>query len=244
MNNSKILSSSNYRILRNGKIITLRKHLVKKKKKIPSFKKDEKSSLLKITPSKLNRLKFINNKMSREIILTNDFGHLVDNRSLYMLLKKMPSLINSVQFNNNISNKSCYTNLEEYIELNELQIYNALQPKVESNVQLITKVNSEQKVIPLQSVNKNKNVKTNFADRSTSNQNTDVRMTRGKTIKLQREERRQLDKIIFDKFPNNTFKILDIQLDDITEEVKFLRTLGLICRFKCPLSPVKLKSKP
>jgi len=212
---------------------------MEKKKKMLDLKKGNK--LFNTSPN----LQFTKKNGSHEMKVTNNCSCSVDNHSLYLLLEKIPSLINSVQFNNdnNNSSKNCYTNLEDFIELNELQIYNELQPKILSKVQLISKVKSEETVIPLHSVNKKKHLKTKSLDRSVSNQNNDVRMTRGKTIRLQTEERKKLDKIIFDKYPNNTFKMFAIRLDDITEEVKFLKTLGLICRFKCPLSPAKLKTR-
>lgn len=245
MKDSQILFYSNHKKLRNGKIITPRKkNSIQKKKKILNFKKDKKLSLFKTSPIEQDSL---NKKNSFDMTVTKHYGNLVDNRSLYILLEKIPSFITDVHFgngNNNNSNKYCYTNLEDYIVLNELQIYNDLQPKVESRAQLITKVKSKKPDVPLGSVNTEKNLQTKSSENhSVTDQNIDVRMTRGKTVKYQIEERKQLDKIIFDKFPNNTFKMFVIQLDDITEEIKFLRTLGLICRFKCLLTPAKLKNK-
>jgi len=241
MKHPQTILSENHKILRNGKIITPKKTPVGKKKKMLDLKKGDK--LFKTNPN----LQFRKKNDSLEMAVTDNCSHSVDNHSLYLLLEKIPSLINDVQFNNNNNNnnnnKNCYTNLEDFIELNELQIYNELQPKILSKVQLISKVKSEETVIPLNSVNKKKHLKTKPLDHLVSNQNNDVRMTRGKTIRLQREERKKLDKIIFDKYPNNTFKMFAIRLDDITEEVKFLKTLGLICRFKCPLSPAKLKTR-
>ncbi|CAI6356567.1 unnamed protein product [Macrosiphum euphorbiae] len=89
----------------------------------------------------------------------------------------------------------------------------------------------------------NKSVlKSESSDHSVINQTPDVRITRLKTMKLQTEERKQMDQVFFDKFPNTTFKMFAIKLYDINEEVKFLRTLGLICRFKCPFTS-KVKKK-
>lgn len=124
---------------------------------------------------------------------------------------------------------------------NELKIYNELEPKKEINTELVPTKNTIQTAIPPISSSKKNNINNNT--NSVTNQNSDVRITRGKTIQLQIEERKQLDQIIISKFPNYTFKMSEIKLDDISEEAKFLRTLGLICRFKCPLTTCKLRKK-
>lgn len=243
-------SSSSIRKLRNGKILSPRKNTRAKKKSIIKTKNGNQLPFLK-TSNDLDCFHLKNEKeiLSHEMMVTNKkYNNLVKNRELYILLEKIPSsIINKVPLddqNINNNNKNCYTNLEDYIQLNEVQIYNELKPKIETKPDPIKSGKIKRTVIPSKSLKKNTyfETETKTCDHdSSTNQDTFVRMTRRKKIQLQTEERKQLDKIMFDRFPNNTFKMFCIQLDDITEEVKFLRTLGLTCRFKCPLSNCKIK---
>lgn len=248
---SEITLSSNHRILRNGKIINSRKNAVKKKKPVlkTQTKNDNQLSFFKRSQGDLNKLQNKNKKKITEVV-NNNYNNLIKSHDSYLLLLKWPSIFNHVllgdqiynNFNKNV-NKNCYTNLEDYIQLNEVLIYNELEPKIEIGQELITTKKTKQSIIPLNSLKNKKKFKTKTLNNSVTNHNFDVRITRGKSIKLQAEKRKQLDKVIFDKFPNNKFNMIAIQLNDINKEVQFLRTLGLICRFKCPLSPVKLKRK-
>lgn len=218
--------------LRNGKIVASKKCSIKKKC-TPTIKSDLTNVHIKCEDN------------SQDIVTTS-YEQLLDNHQLYFLLHKFPPtpIINSVPIDyQNNNHKNGYTNLEDYIQLNEVQIYNALEPKLETNSKLIIKKKTKRTVIPSKPLNKKNCIKTENYNLVASN-NTDARITRGKTIKLQKEERKQLDQMMFDKFPNNTFKMFAIQLDDITEEVKFLKKLGLTCRFKCCLNKTcKVKKK-
>ncbi|XP_060847432.1 LOW QUALITY PROTEIN: uncharacterized protein DDB_G0286175-like [Rhopalosiphum padi] len=242
MKKSMILSTYNPRILRNGKIVIQKKKYTTQKKSISKKKINNKLSFLKTSSNNISNL---NLKNKNELMAASNYNHILDNRHLYVLLTRLPpTVINGDLFddqNNNNNNKN-YTKLENYIQLNELQIYNKLEPKIDKSEMLTATKETKQTSIKSNSFNDKSIMKAKTCDHSVINQSPDVRITRGKTIKLQTEERKQLDQIIFDKFPNNTFKMFAIQLSDINEEVKFLRTLGLICRFKCPFN-CKIKKK-
>lgn len=247
MKTSEISSSSNLRILRNGKIVIPSKNALIKKTSVMKMKINNQLFFPKTRQKDLSTLHNKNKNDSHEIMVTTAYDHLFDNRSLYILLEKLSwPVINNIKVtlddqNNNNSNKNCYKNLENYIQLNELQIYNELEPK-KGQLQLDSTEKTIQTALPLNSLSKKNSVRTD--SNSVTNQNIDVRITRGKTMKLQMEERKQLDQIMFSKFPNNTFnKMFVIKLDDISEEAKFLSTLGLTCRFKCPLTTCKFKKK-
>ncbi|VVC29537.1 Hypothetical protein CINCED_3A016715 [Cinara cedri] len=146
-----------------------------------------------------------------------------------------------------IQNKDCdeqnnhhsYNKLENHIQLNEVQIYNNHETKIlEKKSGLITV--EKPKPVPSNSINKNKKLKTNLVN----DQIINPRITRSETIKLQTEERKRSDQVLIDKFPKNIFKNVVIQLYDIVEQIKFVRMLGLICRFKCSLTNSKIKKYP
>lgn len=61
---------------------------------------------------------------------------------------------------------------------------------------------------------------------------TDAPITRSKTIKLQEEERKQLDQILIDKFSHKKFINLTVEIEDFIIKTKFFKTLGLIPRNK------------
>lgn len=247
MKTFKISPSSNPRILRSGKIVSPRKNAMIKKKAVLKMKIDNQFFFPKTSQKDLSTLHDKNKNGSHDIMVTTAYDHLFDNRGLYILLKELSwPVLNDIKVtlddqNNNNCNKNCYKNLEDYIQLNELQIYNELEPKKERNTELITTKKAIQTAITPNIMSKKNKTKAN--SNSVTNQNIDVRITRGKTIKLQIEERKQLDQIMFSKFPNNTFKMFVIKLDDISEEAKFLSSLGLTCRFKCPLTTYKLRKK-
>lgn len=236
MKNSMILSANKPRILRNGKIVISKKEKnTIKKKHIPKKKINNKLSFVKRSSNNISNL-----SVKNEMMIASNYNHMFDNsREIYVLLTKLPpSIINKFSLNdhnNNNLNKN-YTKLEDYIQLNELQIYNKLEPKVEKCHMLTDTKETEQMCMASNSFNNKSVLKAKTCDHTEVNQTQDVRITRGKTMKLQTEERKQLDQIMFDKFPDNTFKMFAIKLYDINEEVKFLRTLGLICRFKCPFT--------
>ncbi|XP_025198368.1 uncharacterized protein LOC112596786 [Melanaphis sacchari] len=242
MKKSIILSTSKPRILRNGKIvITKNKNIVKKKSNFKE-KINDKLSFIKTSSNEISN---INVKNKNELVVASNYNHIFENRHVYVLLTKLPSplVIDRDLFNdlNNNNNKN-YTKLEDYIQSNELQIYNNLEPKIEKSKMLTATKKTKQTGMTSSSLDNKSISKTKSRNHSIINQTSDVRITRGKTIKLQTEERKQLDQIMFNKFPDSTFKMLAIQMYDINKEVKFLRTLGLICRFKCPLN-CKTKKK-
>lgn len=230
MNKTDLRSSS--KKLRNGKILPEQNNSITIK---PKLKMKTASNDLKNMFSK-------NKQDSPKITLTTRYGHLFDNRELVILINRIPtSLKNSVSTEDQINNKNCYTNLEDCIQQNEIQIYNKHEPK-KTETDLITRK-------PKRTIMQSKPLKKqNNLDITTNSDNYDKKsdsiITRRKTVMLQTEERKQLDQMMFNKFPNNTFKMLcAIQLDDINEEAKFLRKLGLTCRFKCPLSTSNVKKK-
>jgi len=234
------------RKLRNGKVLNPNKNSLIEKKSTVKTKNDNQVSFLKRTSSNLNSLFVKNKNNSHEMTVNTNCGHLFDSRELIILLNKIPpSIISRVSFDdqsNNYknNNKNCYKNIEDYIQLNEVQIYNELEP-IKTETDLISR-KTKRASIPSRSLKKQNNLKIKLLDQSEINEKcSDSRITRGKTIMLQTEERKQLDQIIFNKFPENTFKMFAVQLDDFTEEVKFLRKLGLTCRFKYPLSTCKVK---
>lgn len=242
MNKSKNLSVPIQ--LRNGKIVTSRKSSVKKKC-TPMTKDDETLLFNKTSLSALSNLHVKCEDNSQDIVTTR-YKKLLNNHHLYFLLQKFPPspIINPFPIDyQNTNHKNGYTNLEDYIQLNEVQIYNEPESKLETKSELVITKKAKRTILPSKPLNKKNCVKTEKYNLVT-NKNSDIRMTRGKTIKLQKEERKQLDQMMFDKFPNNTFKMFAIQLDDITEEVKFLKKLGLTCRFKCLLNKTcKVKKK-
>jgi len=240
MKKSMVLSAYKPRVLRNGKIVTSQKNNIIQKKSISKKKINNKLSFLKKSSNDISN---INVKNKNEIMVASNYNHMLDNRELYVMLTKLPpSITNGNLFDdykNNNSNKN-YTKLEDYIQLNELQIYNKLEPEMEKCHMLAA--TKENKPNTSNSFNNKGVLKAKTCDHLVVNHTPDVRITRGKTIKLQTEERKQLDQIIFNKFPNNTFKMFAIQLYDINEEVNFLRKLGLTCRFKCPFT-CKIRKK-
>ncbi|XP_022181392.1 putative uncharacterized protein DDB_G0286751 [Myzus persicae] len=242
MKKSMVLTAYKPRILRNGKIVISKKKNTIRKKPAPKEKINNKLSFLKTSSNDIINL---NVKNKNDMMVASNYNHIIlDNRNLYVMLTKLPPSIsnrNLFDHNNNNNNKN-YTKLEDYIQSNELQIYNKLEPKIEKCHMLTTRKETKQTRITSDSFNNKSVLKSTTSDHSVANQTPDVRITRGKSVKLQTEERKQLDQIIFDKFPNNTFKMFAIKLHDINEEVKFLRTLGLICRFKCPFT-CKIKKK-
>lgn len=240
MKKSMVLSVNKPRILRNGKILISKKKNTLKKKSLPKEKINNKLSFLKTSSKDISNLNVKNNN---KMMVPSNYNHIFDKSHLFVMLSKLPpSIIYGDQFdyNNSNNNNKNYTKLEDYILLNELQIYNKLEPKKEKCLMLTATKEPKQTRMTSNSFNNKSILKSETC--SEVNQTPDVRITRGKTIKLQTEERKQLDQIIFDKFPNNTFKMFAIKLYDINEEVKFLRTLGLICRFKCPFTS-KVKRK-
>lgn len=234
------------RKLRNGKVLNPNKNTLIEKKSTVKRKNDSQVALLKRNSRNLNSLSVINKNNSHEMTVNSKYGHLFGSRELVILLNKLPpSIITRVSFgdqSNNYKNnkKNCYKNIEDYIQLNEVQIYNELEPiKTETN--LISR-KTKRAIMPSRSLKKQNDLKTKLLDHSVVNEKcSETRITRGKTIMLQTEERKQLDQIIFNKFPENTFKMSAVQLDDFTEEVKFLKKLGLTCRFKYQLSTCKVK---
>lgn len=239
----EILSSSNHRILRNGKIVTKKKN--NKKKFIPKSVND-KSSILPTTSSDLKNV-IVKSKNDYHKVMERNYKNILGNRELCILLTKIPlSQTYKVPFDdkNNNSNKNGYTSIEDYIQLNEVQIYNELEPKIEKKSELPkTTGNAEQTIIPSNGFKKKINLETKRYKSLITHQNNEVRVTRGKTIERKTEERKQLDQLMFDKFPKNTFKMFAVELNDISEEVKFLKTLGLTCRFKCPLTTTTCRLK-
>lgn len=238
MKTSEILSTSNFRVLRNGKIVLPKKeNTIIKKKSIMKIDNNDNLSFLKKGCSDVSNLHVKNLNDSHEMMMTTTNYNFDD---LCILFKNLPNSVihEGPLFNkkNNSSNKNDYTNLEDYIQLNEVQICNKLETKTEIKPELLTMKKVEQKAVTSKSSNKKNNEKSKKVGCSVDYHNSGVRMTRGKIIKLQTEERKQLDQIIFNKFPKIKFKMFAIQLDDIYKEVKFLRTLGLTCRFKSPLT--------
>lgn len=232
MNKADLRSSS--KKLRSGKILTDKNNTIitiKPKLKI-------KNKEIKTASNDLKNLLSKTKQNSHKMTLTTKYDHLFDNRELVILLNRIPTddQIN----NNNFNNKNGYTNLEEYIEQNEVQIYNKHEPK-ETNTNLITR-KPKRTILQSKPLKKQNNLEITNSDNY--DKKSDSIITRRKTVMLQTEERKQLDQMMFDKFPNNTFKMLcAIQLDDINEEAKFLRKLGLKCRFKCSLSTSNIKKK-
>lgn len=235
-------STSNLRVLRNGKIVSPKNNTIIKKKSIEKTNNNDHLSILKKGPSSLSNIPVKNLNDSHEMMVSTTNYEL---RGLCILLKKLPETNEGLfdyQKNNN-NNKNCYTNLEDCIKLNEVQIYNKLEAKTEIKPELLTLKKANETVVSPNSLNKKNTLRTKKVGGSIDNQNFEVIMTRGKIIKRQTEERKQLDQIIFNKFPKTTFKMFAIKLDDFSEEVKFLRTLGLICRFKSPLTTYRTKKK-
>lgn len=232
MNKTDLRSSS--KKLRNGKVLNKKNNTIitiKPKLKIKNIK-------IKTASNDLKNLLSKNKQNSHKMTLTTKCGNLLDNRELVILLNRIPTddQIN----NNNMNNKNCYTNLEEYIQQNEVQIYNKHEPK-ETKTDLITR-KPKRTIMQSKPLKKQNNLEITNSDNY--DKKSDSIITRRKTVMLQTEERKQLDQMMFDKFPNNTFKMLcAIQLDDINKEAKFLRKLGLTCRFKCPLSTSSIKKK-
>lgn len=233
---------------RNGKVSSKKKNSSTKNKSTVKTKNDNPVSFLRRTSNNLNPSLVVNSKNnSHEISVNKNCGNLVGCRELVILLKKIPpSIITRVSFDNQTvnsknSNKNCYTNLEDYIQLNEVQIYNELKP-MNTNTDSISK-KTKRAILPSKSLKKHTDLKATIDHPEMNKTLSDTRITRGKSILLQTEERKQLDQMIFNKFPENTFKMFAVQLDDFTEEVKFLSNLGLTCRFKCKLSTRNVKKK-
>lgn len=126
--------------------------------------------------------------------------------------------------------------------MNKNQLFD-LEPNIDTKSELPKTKNTKHTTSLLNEFENNSNLKTKGFDHSVLKQNSGKRMTRGKTIKRITEERKQLNQLILDKFPNVKFKIFSIRLKDIYEEIKFLKTLGLKYRFACPLTTRKSKKR-
>ncbi|XP_050438214.1 probable WRKY transcription factor protein 1 [Adelges cooleyi] len=241
-----------HRILRNGKI------LIPTKKKLKKKNTNSNSQMSHNNCIKANYIGY-NNTNDTDIYdkLLNKYDHVLNGRKLFIVLTKLPSISqtqllpnhpnfnknnkkntnNTTNNNNNKSNnnnnyRNGYKKLENFISSNEIQIYDNLGIKMNFKSQLNVAKNQELQIPTptiVNSINKIKIVKQ-------KDEQVDKRITRGKSIKQKSEERKQLDKIMFDKFPNNTFKKFAVRLDDISKEVKFLSSLGLTFRCKCPLT--------
>lgn len=143
--------------------------------------------------------------------------------------------------NNDDGNLNNYRNLKDNIDGAHVSREHPQKIKTVSKAKTIKKTKSK-----CQSSNCKKEkytLKTQMYDHSIISQDTDVRFTRSKKIKLQEENRKQLDKILLDKYCDKIIKTTFVQLDNITEKAKFLSKLGLTCRFKCPLSVLKKNCK-
>lgn len=170
-------------ILRNGKVVLLsNKRIIKRR--------NAKLSFCRIHTRNFNRFSIKNNTGSNKIIVTSDQ--------------------NSDEINQHCHNIG-YTNLENHVQLNEIQVYNYLKPVM---------VEEKPKPELSNSLNKKKNLKA-------INQITNRCITRNEALKLQIENRKKLDQVMIDKFPNITFKNVVIQLCDIFKQIKFLKNLGL-----------------
>lgn len=203
----------------------------------PTKYDDNGLSLNKRSSRKLNGL-HVNNKNDSDKKLKITKNNNLQKGNLYILLTRLPFTNSKIIFNSSNNNTNGYTNLENYIRFNEVQICDKIVLKLEpTTLKNEQREETQQKVI----TPKADRLKNKISNHSVTNQNADQRITRGKALKLQTEKRKQLDKIMFDKFPKNTFKMFAIQLNDINKEVEFLRTLGLICRFKSSLSVGKIK---
>jgi len=181
----------------------------------------------------------LNVKNNNEIMVPFNYNHNIDNRNLCVMPNKQPpSIIYGGPFddNDNNNNKN-YTKLEDRdILLNEFKTCPELEPKIDKCHMLTVTKETKQTRMTSNFFNNKRVLKAEICDNLIVDQTPDVRITRGKIIKLQREKRKQLDQKLLDKFPKNTFKKFNIKVYDIKKEVKFLRTLGLIYRFKCPFS--------
>lgn len=140
--------------------------------------------------------------------------------------------------NNNQNKNIGYTNLENLVELNKTQVYKYLKPMVvENKSELITVENT--KPVPSTNSLKGKNcLKTNYI-----NNRFNGPITRSEAVKIRAENKKKLEQVMIDKFPKNTFKNVVIHLWDIVEQVKFLKTLGLVYRYKCSFTNCKIKNK-
>lgn len=118
-----------------------------------------------------------------------------------------------------------------------------LEPNIEIKSESSKTKNAKRKMLPLNFFDQNNNLKTKDLDNSVLNKNYDLRMTRGKAAKLKQEERKQLDQILIDKYPNVKIKTCSVQLNNVNEQIKFLKTFGLKYRFELLLTNCKSKKK-
>lgn len=137
--------------------------------------------------------------------------------------------------NNDDSNRNNYRNLKDDIDRAH-DVSHEYSPKIKSVSWAKTVKKTKSNCQPSKCTKEKCTSQTEIYDDSIINQNTDARLTRNMKIKLQKEERKQLDDVLLEKYRDKIIKTPIIQLDNITEKAKFLSTLGLTCRFQCPLS--------
>ncbi|XP_050529593.1 uncharacterized protein LOC126899092 [Daktulosphaira vitifoliae] len=239
-------SKYHHKTLRNGKILIPRKTKMEKKITIKA-KNNIQLPLEKIKIDrfkvKLNSVSDINKNDIPNVKVSNNTERILNGRKLYIVLTKLPLSIGNressiIDDQNNNYSRNGYKKLENFINYNEIQIYNNHEFGFTSGRDKYPK-NSQSISLPiLQNGSSKKKV---IKQKKLVDEQINERITRGKIIKQKTEERKQLDKIMFDKFPKDTFKKLDVQLNDISKEVKFLSTLGLRCRCKCPLTNGKIR---
>lgn len=241
MKTSEILSSSNLRTLRNGKTVSPGKIVMRKKKSMLKIKNVEQLVHPKISQSDLSIL-HVENKNNFNASVCDLLGI----RELYILLENVswPVINNEKNTLHDQNNNKRYKNSEDCNQFNEFQFFNEQEQKKETKSELVnTKTFLPTAISPSNLIKKN-GIQTGTKTNSAINKYTDVRITRGMTTKLKIEEREQLNQKLINKFPDITFNKCFVKLDDISEKAKFLKTLGLTCRFKSSLTTLKLKRIP
>lgn len=227
INKSRTSAVSDHRILRNGKIIFTQRNIVMKKKS----KSGNTRSSTRITTCDKKRKQF-----------NTVYNNL--NSDVNTIVQKVPFTILNQFSDCSLNNKNNSTRLENNTRFNQTQTpCNVAVPEINIITKKKTKpfnssllmLNKSLVSTLSKSLKKKNTLKTEILHKTVNNK-TDLCVRRAKKAKLEVEQQRQLDQILFNKYNCNFLKMLTVRIDDISKKAKFLSLLGLTCSFKCALS--------
>lgn len=223
INKSTTSTVSDHKVLRNGKIIITQRNIIMKKK---SKSRNTRSS---------TRITTCDKKQKQFNTVNNNLNSDVDT-----MVQKVPFTKLNQLSACSLNNKNNPTRLDNITGFNQTQAScNVVVPEIniitnkktepfDSSLLMLNRTLSK-------SLKKRNTLKTEIFHQ-TVNSKTYLCVTRAKKVKLEVEQQRQLDQILFNKYNCNFLKILTVQIDDISKKAKFLSSLGLTCSFKCALS--------
>lgn len=221
---NKSTTVSDHRVLRNGKIIFTRRNIIMKK----ISKSRNTRSPTRITKYDKKQFNTVYNNLNSDV---------------NTIVQKVPFTMLNQLSDCSLNNKNNTTRLENITRFNPTRASCNIVPEIN----IITKKKTKQFISSLlmlnkslvstlsKSLKKRNTLKTGIFHQTVNNK-TYLCVTRAKKVKLEIEQQRQLDQILFNKYSCNFLKMLTVRIDDISKKAKFLSSLGLTCSFKCALS--------